>query len=88
MTCSRYAKCEQGLIHLVSSINSEFTLCGDAFEGDTSPYKDEAGFAWKHHSHGPVTCPRCIAQIKACRGIKTITERPKALPGAVSKKDQ
>jgi hypothetical protein len=65
----QYAKCENGLIHLVGLLGGgERTLCGDAFEGHCLGDKDD--FRWTDHKSGPVTCPRCADEIENCRGVK------------------
>lgn len=61
-----YGKSSNGLVHLVSALSGEFTLCGDAFDGgDTCDGAD-----WTEHKRGPVTCPLCIEEIVNCRGVR------------------
>ena len=50
-------------VHLVGQ--AEYTLCGDALEGDPPNGLEET---WKSHMR-TVTCPRCIEVIKLCRGV-------------------
>jgi hypothetical protein len=64
---TNYAKADDGLIHFVNVSNAEYTICGDAFEGSN----DNDGAAWVHVKRGPVTCSKCIAIIKSCKGVKT-----------------
>lgn len=65
MTC---AKSRDGLVHALSAINSEFTLCGDAFDIDSEKgYEDKA---WVEVTTGIVNCPRCVKQIVECRKYK------------------
>lgn len=61
-----YGKSSDGLVHLVSVLNGEFTLCGDAFEGCDKG----DGADWVRCKSGPVTCPKCISEIKNCRGVR------------------
>lgn len=69
----RFAKCENGLIHLINVLSGgEFTLCGDAFEGHALEGPD---FAWEECDKRPVTCPRCAAEIENCRGVR-ISKKP------------
>jgi hypothetical protein len=75
MKTTAYCKSNDGLVHLQSTANPEFTLCGDAFDcGDISGSNDEEKSAnWIQCAKGPVTCPLCVAQIEACRGVRTKT---------------
>lgn len=60
-----YCKSENGLVHLVSAANPEFTLCGDAF--DNHEDNDENRASWKNVAAQPVTCEiclRCIAIVE------------------------
>lgn len=66
-----YGKSNDGIIHLVGVVNSEFTLCGNAFDGEADRELPNDPTMWVAHPAGPVTCPVCIRQIKACRGVKT-----------------
>jgi len=70
----KYAKSQNGLIHLVSAVHGEYTMCGDAFEGYREKLYvglDETdGHEWTKVKHGPVTCPGCILQIRQCRSVR------------------
>jgi len=48
---------------------SEFTLCGMAFEGIGGGACFEDGKAYET-KQGKITCPKCIAQIEFCKSIK------------------
>jgi hypothetical protein len=63
-TYTGYAKSKDGLIHLVSAINSEFTLCGNAFDGESGDSDD--GFSWIDCKKQKITCRQCIAEISSC----------------------
>ena len=68
----RYAKSNNGLIHLLSALNCEFTLCGNAFEGDGTDIiniKNDPN-AHTRCKKGPVTCENCIKEIKNARHVK------------------
>jgi len=74
---SRYAKSNDGFVHLVSALGNEYTLCGDAYEGSTAsdcgkdPFSDIAQpTAWEFCDSGPVTCMNCCREIMNCRGVK------------------
>jgi len=69
-----YARSEDGIVHLISAIDSEFTLCGDAFDGGAGVGLPEQA-PWDNCKHGPVTCPRCITQINNCRGARVRREQ-------------
>ncbi len=61
-----FCKSGDGLIHLQSTSNPEYTLCGDAFDSDdVSP-----GAGWSDVRPQPVTCLRCVKQILAARGVR------------------
>lgn len=66
-----YVESTDGLTHLISAINGEFTLCGDAFEGACDP-DEQSGedFSWVESENGPVDCPRCKQEILNCRGVR------------------
>ncbi len=54
----------------------EFTLCGNAFEGDGNPENDRGQpFVTKQ---GRITCPACIELIKFCKSIKNRDIMPPA----------
>lgn len=65
----RYAKDNSGIVHVISRIDTEFTLCGNAFDGDADGNENDP-FAWHPVKDGPVTCPQCRDQVRACRGIQ------------------
>lgn len=69
MSRANCARSENGLIHVVSVINPEHTLCGDAFDiGDTEG--DAPGGSWKLCESQPITCPECSRVVMSCRGLK------------------
>lgn len=70
---SDFVENDQG-VHLLNPI-CEYTLCGDALEGDGFSGEDNKIKAVKNTKKKTVTCPRCIEIIKACRGVRT---NPKA----------
>lgn len=55
-----------GHIHLIGAFG-DYTLCGDASDLGA----DEQDGDWRPTRKRVVTCPRCIAQIEQCRGVKT-----------------
>jgi hypothetical protein len=65
----KYAKSADGLIHLISAVNSDYTICGDAYDGENGDCADSQ--SWGQCKSGPVTCPKCAAQIRQCRGVRT-----------------
>ncbi len=65
-----YARSEDGLIHLVSAINGEYTVCGDAFDGGL-PIGEDNKSDWTKTAKSIVTCPVCVREIINCRGVKT-----------------
>jgi hypothetical protein len=66
-----YARSNDGLIHLVNEIQAEFTLCGDAFDGDS----EDPDLGWNPWPKGPVTCPHCAAIIRSCQRVHTKLEK-------------
>ncbi len=56
-------------VHIMSPLNGEYTLCGDAFDG----FQDEMEGTAKTEKR-IVTCRDCIKIIDLCRGIKTKRE--------------
>ena len=60
---AKYAKSNDGLIHLLSALNCEYTVCGNAFEGDGYDLKNDPN-AHTPCKKGPVTCGNCITEIK------------------------
>lgn len=75
MAAFDYAKSNDGRIHLVSAINGEFTLCGNAFDGDADGQASDP-HAWEEVKRGPVTCENCIREIENCRGIRVRHKTP------------
>lgn len=72
-----FAESNDGLVHLVSAANSEYTVCGDAWEGfsdDDGDWSDEIPTAWKDTKKRTVTCPKCAAVVRDCRGVRTTTD--------------
>lgn len=63
-----YAKSRNGLLHVIHPIGGEHTLCGDAFDIDSE--KGDEEHAWVDARPGLVTCEKCAAVIRACRGVK------------------
>lgn len=59
----------------------EFTLCGDAFDAPDSEKEVGLRSPFEDTESKTVTCPKCVALIKFCRGIR-IAKSPtrKALP--------
>lgn len=57
-------------VHLMSSLNSEFSLCGDAFDIDSllNIEKDVSGI--KNTEKNIVTCQRCIIEILNCKNVQ------------------
>lgn len=63
---------ENGLgVHLMSPLEGEYTLCGDAFDNEFGGSAGEAKATTKR----VVTCPRCITVITECRGVRTSIHR-------------
>ena len=57
-------------ICLVNPLNDEYTLCGDAFDIDNLYRSDEYTYH-EQTKERVVTCHRCIAILKYCKGVKT-----------------
>lgn len=55
-----------GEVHVTSPIQAEYTLCGDAFDLGS----DEAGYGWVPTRRRTVTCQKCAAIIRGCRGLR------------------
>jgi hypothetical protein len=73
----KYARSADGLIHLISAINAEYTICGDAYDGESGESKED--WSWKPCKSGPVSCPKCTAQILQCRRVRVLQEDRHAL---------
>ena len=56
----------EGEVHIMSAINCEYTLCGDAFDLDS----DEPGYEQIPTDKRTVTCDRCIRETENCRGVR------------------
>jgi len=57
-------------VHLVSE--AEYTLCGDALEGDGIGMGDEFIPTSNPTQKRTITCPKCSAIILMCRGVKCL----------------
>ena len=68
-----FVRTEDG-IHLVSPLNGEYTLCGDAFDRDDS--ENEPGAKWYPTTRRVLTCPKCVAVAMACRGVRCEAAEP------------
>lgn len=53
--------------HLIAE--AEYTLCGDALEGEESEAMGKIG-EMKRTRQSTVTCPRCAKIIALCKGVK------------------
>jgi hypothetical protein len=67
----RFSKSNDGLVHLLNTINWEFTLCGNAFDGDAL----SADMSSDPNAHCKckervVTCPSCIEIIRSTRRVR------------------
>lgn len=52
----------------VHAMHHEHTICGDAFDiGDST----DPALALKRTKKTTVTCPRCVAIIQLCKGLRT-----------------
>lgn len=69
----------EGFVHLVSVNNSEYTLCGDAFDLGS----EVQGYEWRETKRRSVTCSRCIREILNCRGARTAKEQQEKQDGNV-----
>lgn len=66
MTRKQFAENKDG-VHLVSPLNEEFTLCGDALEGSASDEQEiDPALITKSRT---VTCPKCATTVLHCRGV-------------------
>jgi hypothetical protein len=67
----KYAKSIDGLIHLIGAVNVEYTICGDAYDGEYGENGERGeDWSWVKCESGPVTCPKCAAQILQCRNVR------------------
>lgn len=69
-----YAQSKDGIVHLTSALNGEFTLCGDAYDGSVGDA--DADTSWVDRKTGPVTCPKCLLEIENCRSTLTAAVPP------------
>lgn len=67
MSEPEFSKSCDGLIHLVNPIAAEYTVCGDAFEGNPG---DDVSWAWGPTRKTKVTCPKCLEIIRACKKVR------------------
>lgn len=67
-----YAQSKDGTVHLVSALNDEFTLCGDAFEGTL--LDGDVDTNWVGRQTGPVTCPKCLTQMSAVQSAQPVPD--------------
>lgn len=56
----------EGVVHMVSPIQAEFTLCGDAFDLDS----DIPEYEWLETRRRTVTCSQCATVVLGCRGVR------------------
>ena len=63
-------------VHLVSPL-SDYTLCGDALEGDEANGLEEVRATRKR----TVTCLRCAQVVLECRGVHVAPEVAEAVRG-------
>ena len=66
MTNKEYTE-GNGYVHLMSGNNAEYSVCGDAFDIGSEPGMENL----ERTNKRVVTCPKCIAEIENCRGVKT-----------------
>lgn len=68
-----------GSIHFISPINTEFTLCGDAFDGDANTRPDEPDpLRWrevKAEKRAKVNCCKCIKIVEEAKKMKLFLDR-------------
>lgn len=64
-----YARSGDGITHLISAINGEYTLCGDAFDGGIGVEEPDQT-PWDKCECDSVTCEKCIREIDNCRGVR------------------
>ena len=58
-------------VHLLSPLNREYTLCGDAFDISDTEDEDDHGGVFVVTRKRAVTCENCAAVIRECRGVRT-----------------
>ncbi len=60
-----------GIIHAPNAANSEYTLCGNAFEGGIDGMTVEGGDdAHREVPNAPVTCEVCARVIRGLKGVR------------------
>lgn len=67
-----YSKSNDGRIHVLNALIGEYTLCGNAFDGDALT---GSGAPNQPHAHeptprGPVTCAECALIINGLKGVR------------------
>jgi hypothetical protein len=72
---SIYCQSNDGLIHLINVTMSEFTVCGDAWDGEAKGDLEKDPQAWKEIPATKITCPKCCEIIRSCRGVKITPPR-------------
>lgn len=72
MKDTQYAKSVNGIVHVISPLGGEHTLCGDAFDIDSEETEKDCAWVLLKRS-ATVTCPNCINVITVCRGVRTKT---------------
>lgn len=70
----QYGRSGNGLIHLLSPLNAEFTLCGDAFDICDERDNAEEGLEWEYCPPAPITCGKCARVIIECRRVRIAPE--------------
>ena len=63
------ARSNDGQIHLISAISTEYTLCGDAFEGVCMGSENNDS-AWKYIKEGIIDCRDCLLEIENVQNYK------------------
>jgi hypothetical protein len=69
---------ENSVVHLMQAFNSEYTICGDAFDCDSEAGTEHI-YPGADHIYPTkkkvVTCERCIREIENCRNVKTMNTK-------------
>ena len=60
---THFARSNDGRIHLTQGPSSEFTLCGNAFDGE----KENDQYSWEPCARQPITCKDCARIILHCQ---------------------
>lgn len=68
-----YSKSDD-LHHLVSAVQPEFTLCGNAFDCDSEVENGDEDKSWVDCAPSVIDCPLCAAVVLSCRGVKVAKE--------------